>query len=126
MPQPKWRVGFVLIFVFISLVFAKASDELAVRILGRVRDTSGAAIAGALLSARLSTGAVVANCRADNSGSFFFTVPAGEYLLTVDAPGFAQARLAIASGHRAEAEHRSKPRGLAAIGDGHRRSGRSA
>jgi iron complex outermembrane receptor protein len=75
------------LFLLALLCAAAAS---AATLSGRVLDPSGAAVAGATVSAASRTGSWRAAAVTDAAGAFHFaSAPAGEVLLTASAPGFA-------------------------------------
>ena len=62
---------------------------------GSVKDESGAAIAGATVTVMTARQAVVATTVSDASGAFSIgELPAGEYVVQVEAPGFSRQRIA--------------------------------
>src|SRR5688500_12312777 len=57
---------------------------------GQVKDPNGHAISGALVTMRLKTGVVQRTAKSDDRGLFECgALPAGTYLITADAKGFA-------------------------------------
>src|SRR5215831_4109696 len=88
----KARFLVALFLVPLALLFTprlSVAQTVAGRIVGTIRDSQGAVIPGASVSAKnLETGAERATL-SDASGGFNITsVPAGSYEVTVFAPGF--------------------------------------
>ena len=90
--------GRVCVLVFLKALLAFVTDAAAAEtIAGRVRDSSGAAIAKAEIVLSTPELTVVAATVSDAQGNFSVTAPApGSYLLRVRAPAFGEARQAVA------------------------------
>jgi hypothetical protein len=66
-----------------------APTEGMARVSGTVRDVTGAVIPNAQVDVTVRDGRQLQTIRSDANGEFTFRVPAGSYLVTVDAVGFA-------------------------------------
>ena len=88
------KVGLI---VCLTALLAFAGDAVAEEsIAGRIRDTSGGAVARAEVILMTSELTVVAATRSDALGNFSVKAPGnGRYLLIARAPGFGDARQAI-------------------------------
>ena len=88
--------GRLRLSVFLGVLCGFAPEATAETIDGKVRDTSGVAVARAEVALTTAELTVVAATRTDDQGSFSLTAPvAGRYLLIVRAPAFHEARLAV-------------------------------
>ncbi|HEY9283414.1 MAG TPA: TonB-dependent receptor [Pyrinomonadaceae bacterium] len=82
---------FALLVVSASAAFAQVSTA---DITGRVSDPSGAAVAGATVTARHTGTGVSRTTQTNDDGDFTVTqLPPGNYEVTVEAPNFSRARL---------------------------------
>src|SRR5581483_5207954 len=79
-------------------------------ILSKVTDPSGAAVAGAKVTAVCATPKLSATCATDSTGACLLsTMPTGDYIVSVDAGGFhpyTSGPVAVLAGHTAELEIR--------------------
>lgn len=84
----------ILLFAAASAVNGQQTAALA----GTVTDISGAVIPGARITARPVQAGSAASATTDAAGAFqFAALPAGDYLITATAPGFAPAQVTIAA-----------------------------
>ncbi len=90
MPQSTIRLLFSVAVLCWSLGPLRAEPLLKGSVEGRVLDPSGAAIAGARVTAVGSTSAF-ASAGTDQKGEFSLSLPPGAYTLTVAADGFTDA-----------------------------------
>lgn len=82
-----------LVLVLAVMLPADASEG---GLVGSVKDQSGASVAGVTISLMTPRQAVVATVVTDASGNFSFpTVPDGDYVLGINAPGFNRQRQAV-------------------------------
>lgn len=83
-PLPLFKLG------FLAAVCALAATAQQVAIAGRTLDPQGRPVPGAAIRVSSLSGKTVAAVSADSDGRFTVPgVPAGSYLLTANAPGFA-------------------------------------
>jgi hemoglobin/transferrin/lactoferrin receptor protein len=94
-------LGLVFAVVLLGGAWSGGAEEG--RVTGVVRDASGGVVAGAHVSLLTSEQSVVDVKRTDEQGRFAFpTVRPGTYLLVVNAPGFAEVRMAASPGEGGE------------------------
>lgn len=87
----------LVFFITLGLISTSAAAQTTLR--GAVQDNSGGAIVGATVTALTARQAVVATSVSNESGAFTFAdLPAGDYVLRVEASGFAPHRRAVAIG----------------------------
>ena len=80
-----------------------ADKTLPSQLTGTVVDTSGAAIAGALVQLRSADGTLLRTTQSDRNGSFLISgFPTGNYRLVVSTPGFETAEAPVAIGTTGE------------------------
>ena len=99
LPKRK-RVSQVLVLIFLSLSFSPVSfadfEESEDKVSGIIRDSRGDAVSDAIVSLLTAQQTSVASTKTDAQGRFTFSdIPAGSYLLQVNARGFANKREAV-------------------------------
>lgn len=76
----------------------RASAQEPAHLTGRVLDTTGAAIAGATVTARRGTGLTVVSATADDTGQFTLAIPGGgRVTITAISPGFSLSEVEVTS-----------------------------
>jgi iron complex outermembrane receptor protein len=86
---PTRRAGYFLRLLFLALAVPAVFCENGVSVSGTVRDSQGAAIAGASITLVARDNTVNAAVSSDSSGRYRFeSVVRGSYLITAAAPGF--------------------------------------
>jgi hemoglobin/transferrin/lactoferrin receptor protein len=85
--------------LILAIICSTGIPAAAATVTGTVRDSSGAAIAGAEIAVMTSERAVVATARSDGRGRFNVTVPGpATYLIVVRAQYFGEVQLAVVVG----------------------------
>ncbi len=83
------RYAILVVLLFLSTAFAHAQFDTA-EVLGSIKDPSGASISGATVVLTDSARGIKMSRQTDSTGNYQFTnVQAGEYVLNVQAAGFA-------------------------------------
>jgi hypothetical protein len=84
---------FVVVFVISSVIINGYAQVNNASITGLVADPTGAAVAGALVTAKNQATNVDTEVKTDSSGYFTFpSLPVGSYVLTVEGQGFKKAK----------------------------------
>jgi hypothetical protein len=87
--SPLARYAILVVWFFLSTAFAHAQFDTA-EVLGSIKDPSGASISGATVVLTDSARGIKMSRQTDSTGNYQFTnVQAGEYILNVQAAGFA-------------------------------------
>src|SRR6186713_6310 len=82
-----WRATLATTLVFCTLIPIRAQTLAALQ--GRVFDTSGALVAGAVIRVRDESIGFDVSVRADSEGRYYvFGIPNGSYVVSAEANGF--------------------------------------
>src|SRR5688500_14999708 len=83
-----------LLAVFLPFAALSSAQDINARVSGRALDETGSGVPFAVIDF-LRDNVVVVTTRADLIGAFTTAVPAGTYMMRIEAPGFAVATRAI-------------------------------
>ncbi|MEK6281754.1 MAG: TonB-dependent receptor [Acidobacteriota bacterium] len=92
----KSLIGFVFILISAALVFAQATTTIS----GRVTDPQGASVTGATVTLYARDSRVLITTTTGATGAYRFEgIPSGEYVVAVDAVGFARTARPLRTDH---------------------------